>query len=106
MNISPSVRTEEVPIHCGLHCIPGQPTSSPLHCSSCRSSSIHSPYLALLCTLSGAVGVIFVFTFNIPVAGDLPFYRRFGEMLTISLGIAAISFVIGLAIRAVLQIDG
>ena len=66
---------------------------------------IHSPYLALLCTLSGAVGVIFVFTFNIPVARDLPFYRRFGEMLTISLGIAAISFVIGLAIRAVLQID-
>lgn len=63
------------------------------------------PYLALLCTLLGAVGVIFVFTFYISVAKDLPFYRRFGEMLAISLGIAAISFVIGLVIRVFLHID-
>jgi len=67
---------------------------------------IHGPYLALFCTLLGAVGVIFLFTFYISVARDLPFYRRFGEMLAISLGIAAISFVIGLVIRVVLQIDG
>ena len=66
---------------------------------------LKSPYLALLCTLSGAVGVIFLFTFYISVARDLPFYRRFGEMLAISLGIAAISFVIGLAIRVLLHID-
>ncbi|HII97961.1 MAG TPA: rubrerythrin family protein [Methanoregula sp.] len=66
---------------------------------------LKSPYLALLCTLSGAVGVIFLFTFYISVARDLPFYRRFGEMLAISLGIAAISFVIGLAIRVLLHIE-
>ncbi len=66
---------------------------------------LKSPYLALLCTLSGAVGVIFLFTFYLSVARDLPFYRRFGEMLAISLGIAAISFVIGLAIRVLLHID-
>jgi len=64
-----------------------------------------SPYMALLFTLLGAVGVIFVFTFYISVAKDLPFYRRFGEMLAISLGIAAISFVIGFAIRIFLNID-
>jgi len=64
-----------------------------------------SPYMALLFTLLGAVAVIFVFTFYISVAKDLPFYRRFGEMLAISLGIAAISFVIGLAIRVVLNIS-
>ena len=64
-----------------------------------------SPYLALLFTLIGAVVVIFVFTFYISVAKDLPFYRRFGEMLAISLGIAAISFVIGLAIRVGLNIN-
>jgi len=63
------------------------------------------PYLALAFTLLGAVGVIFVFTFYISVAKDLPFYRRFGEMLAISLGIAAISFVIGLFIRIVLHIN-
>lgn len=66
---------------------------------------LSSPYLALLFTLLGAVAVIFVFTFYISVAKDLPFYRRFGEMLAISLGIAAISFAIGLAIRVFLNIN-
>jgi VIT1/CCC1 family predicted Fe2+/Mn2+ transporter len=64
-----------------------------------------SPYLALACTLSGAVAVIFLFTFYIAVAKDLPFWKRFGEMLLISLGIAAISFVIGVLIRTVLNIN-
>ena len=56
-------------------------------------------------TLLGAVMVIFLFTFYISVAKDLPFWRRFGEMLLISLGIAAISFVIGVIIRTVLHIN-
>lgn len=66
---------------------------------------LSSPYAALGFTLIGAVGVIFFFTFYISVAKDLPFLRRFGEMLAISLGIAAISFVIGMLIRVFLQID-
>jgi VIT1/CCC1 family predicted Fe2+/Mn2+ transporter len=64
-----------------------------------------SPYHALVFTLAGAVLVIFLFTFYISVAKDLPFWRRFGEMLLISLGIAAISFVIGILIRTVLNIN-
>jgi len=64
-----------------------------------------SPYYALMLTLLGAVLVIFLFTFYISVAKDLPFWRRFGEMLLISLGIAAISFVIGIFIRTVLHIN-
>jgi VIT1/CCC1 family predicted Fe2+/Mn2+ transporter len=56
-------------------------------------------------TLLGAVMVIFLFTFYISVAKDLPFWRRFSEMLVISLGIAAISFVIGVLIRTVLHIN-
>jgi VIT1/CCC1 family predicted Fe2+/Mn2+ transporter len=64
-----------------------------------------SPYYALMFTLMGAVLVIFLFTFYISVAKDLPFWRRFGEMLVISLGIAAISFVIGVLIRTVLHIN-
>jgi len=64
-----------------------------------------SPYHALVFTLAGAVLVIFLFTFYISVAKDLPFRRRFGEMLLISLGIAAISFVIGILIRMVLNVS-
>jgi VIT1/CCC1 family predicted Fe2+/Mn2+ transporter len=63
------------------------------------------PYLALFFTLICAVLVIFLFTFYISVAKDLPFWRRFLEMAAISLGIAAISFVIGIAIRMFLNIN-
>ncbi len=66
---------------------------------------ISSPFIALMLTLSAAVMVIFVFTFYVSVAKDLPFYRRFAEMAAISLGIAAISFLIGIAIRTVLNVN-
>jgi len=65
---------------------------------------LQSPYIALVCTLIGAVLVIFIFTFYISVAKDLPFWKRFAEMAAISLGIAAISFVIGLLIRVLLNV--
>ncbi|MFA6226483.1 MAG: VIT1/CCC1 transporter family protein [Methanoregula sp.] len=64
-----------------------------------------SPFVALMFTLLAAIVVIFVFTFYVSVAKDLPFYRRFAEMAAISLGIAAISFVIGIAIRTVLNVN-
>jgi VIT1/CCC1 family predicted Fe2+/Mn2+ transporter len=66
---------------------------------------IPNPYVALVFTLLGAVVVIFLFTFYISVAKDLPFWRRFYEMATICLGIAAISFVIGLVIRVFLNVN-
>jgi vacuolar iron transporter family protein len=64
-----------------------------------------SPYYALVFTLVAAVLIIFMFTFYLSVANDLPFRRRFGEMLAISFGIAAISFVIGVVIRTVLNVN-
>lgn len=64
-----------------------------------------NPYLALLFTLAGAIVVIFVFTFYISVAKDLPFRRRFAGMAAISIGVSAISFVLGLAIRLFLHVD-
>jgi len=64
-----------------------------------------SPFIALMLTLLAAIMVIFVFTFYVSVAKDLPFYRRFAEMAAISLGIAAISFLIGIAIRTVLNVN-
>jgi VIT1/CCC1 family predicted Fe2+/Mn2+ transporter len=64
-----------------------------------------NPYVALPITLGCAILVIFLFTFYISIAKDLPFVRRFLEMVAISMGIAAISFVIGLIIRMVLHVD-
>jgi VIT1/CCC1 family predicted Fe2+/Mn2+ transporter len=64
-----------------------------------------NPYGALMLSLIGAVAVIFLFTFYISVAKDLPFWRRFAEMTAVSLGIAAISFIIGLVIRVFLNVN-
>jgi VIT1/CCC1 family predicted Fe2+/Mn2+ transporter len=66
---------------------------------------LSSPYYALVITLAGAIIIIFLFTFYISVAKDLPFWRRLGEMLLISLGIAAISFIIGILIRTVFHVN-
>jgi VIT1/CCC1 family predicted Fe2+/Mn2+ transporter len=66
---------------------------------------LKNPYLALTFTLAGAILVIFLFTFYISVAKDLPFWKRLGEMLLISLSISAISFVIGIFIRTVLNVN-
>jgi VIT1/CCC1 family predicted Fe2+/Mn2+ transporter len=66
---------------------------------------LENPYTALLFTLTGAVAVIFLFTFYISVAKELPFWRRFFEMTAISLGIAAVSFLLGLGIRVFLNVN-
>jgi VIT1/CCC1 family predicted Fe2+/Mn2+ transporter len=66
---------------------------------------LKNPYLALAFTLAGAILVIFLFTFYVSVAKDLPFWKRLGEMLLISLSISAISFVIGIFIRTVLNVN-
>jgi VIT1/CCC1 family predicted Fe2+/Mn2+ transporter len=55
--------------------------------------------------LTVVILVIIVFNYYISVAQDLPFLKRFGEMATISLGVAAISFVIGLLAKRLLGID-
>jgi VIT1/CCC1 family predicted Fe2+/Mn2+ transporter len=49
-----------------------------------------NPYVCLVLTLCNAIVVIFIFTFCISVAKDIPFRKRFFEMSFVSLGIAAI----------------
>lgn len=61
--------------------------------------------VALAVMLACVVIIILVFTYYLSVAQDLPFLKRFGEMALISLGVAAISFGIGLAAKALLGID-
>lgn len=62
-------------------------------------------YLALLFTILGALVLILAFNYYIAVAKQLHFKERFLEMAGISLGVAAISFIIGLFVRTVLGVD-
>jgi VIT1/CCC1 family predicted Fe2+/Mn2+ transporter len=63
-----------------------------------------SPYLALLLTVINAVMIIFIFTFYISVTQDIPLKSRFLEMLTISLGVAGLAFLIGFLARQLLNL--
>ena len=60
---------------------------------------------ALLVMLIIVIVIIFVFTYYISVAKDLNFRKRFGEMATISLTVAAFSFVVGLLVKNLLGIE-
>jgi VIT1/CCC1 family predicted Fe2+/Mn2+ transporter len=61
--------------------------------------------LALLTTLIIGISIIFFFNHYVSIAKDLPFRKRFLEMTLLSLGIAALSFGIGIVIRTTLGVD-
>lgn len=65
----------------------------------------HQYLFALGVMLATVVLIIVVFNYYISVAKGLPFKRRFAEMACISLGVAALSFVIGLVVKNVLGVD-
>ncbi len=62
-------------------------------------------YFCLGFTLFNAVIVIFLFTYYVSVAKDIPFRKRFFEMVTISFGVAALTFVIGYFVKLFLNVD-
>ncbi|MCF7803519.1 MAG: VIT1/CCC1 transporter family protein [Candidatus Marinimicrobia bacterium] len=62
-------------------------------------------FWALGWTLLNAILIIFVFTYYISVAKSYSFKRRFWEMVFISMGVAGISFIIGLVIRHFLGVE-
>ncbi len=64
-----------------------------------------NPFVCLAVMLTIVVVIILLFTYYISVAKDLPFGRRFGEMAAISLGVAAISFGIGILVKRFLGIE-
>ena len=61
--------------------------------------------LALMTTLIIGVLIILFFNYYVSIAKDLPFKKRFLEMTFLSLGIAALSFGIGIIIRITLGVD-
>ena len=62
-------------------------------------------YIALGFTMTFAILIIAFFNYYISVAKDVEFKHRFLEMALLSLGVAAISFVIGFIFRTFLAID-
>lgn len=66
---------------------------------------LSNEYLALAVTLTISVLIIAVFNFYISVAKDEPFGKRFFEMAGLSLGVAAISFLIGFVIKQWLGVE-
>ncbi len=61
-------------------------------------------YFSLLVMLGFAVLLILIFNFYFSVVRDIAFKERFVEMLIISMGVAALSFIIGLIMRKALHI--
>ena len=66
---------------------------------------IENYYVCLALTLTMAVTIIAVFNYYIAIAKDEPFKQRFIEMAGLSLGVAGLSFMVGLAIREFLGIE-
>jgi len=62
-------------------------------------------YLALAVTILNAIIVIVVFTFYVSVTRDLDFRGRFLEMAALCLGVAALSFILGIVVRVLLNVN-
>lgn len=66
---------------------------------------VKNVFVALSLTIAIAIIIIYIFNFYVSVAKGIPFRRRFLEMVTISLGVATISFFIGLIVNQVFNIN-
>ncbi len=66
---------------------------------------IGNPFISLGVSIGVAVFIIFVFNYYISVAKDFNFKKRFLEMAAISLGVASLSFLIGVLIKQFIGID-
>jgi VIT1/CCC1 family predicted Fe2+/Mn2+ transporter len=62
-------------------------------------------YLCLAAALAAAVAIIAGFNYYISVAKEEPFRTRFLEMAGLSLGVAAVTFTIGLLLRKFLGVE-
>lgn len=65
----------------------------------------NNPYLALVFTILTALLIILIFNFYVSVAKDYSFKKRFLEMASLSLAVAAISFGIGFMVRRILGVE-
>ncbi|HPP31297.1 MAG TPA: VIT1/CCC1 transporter family protein [Soehngenia sp.] len=61
--------------------------------------------IALVIMIILVVGIIAAFNYYISIAKDLSFKHKFREMASVSLGVAAVSFLIGLVVKQFLGLD-
>ena len=66
---------------------------------------VHMYIPALVCMLAVVILIIAGFTYYTSIAQDQPFGRRFGEMALISIGVAVVSFVVGILAKKFLGVD-
>ncbi|MEA4916589.1 VIT1/CCC1 transporter family protein [Proteiniphilum sp.] len=66
---------------------------------------VKNVFIALLITVAIAVTIIYIFNFYVSVAKGTPFRKRFLEMVSISLGVATVSFFIGLIVNRIFNIN-
>ncbi|MFH1275708.1 MAG: VIT1/CCC1 transporter family protein [Candidatus Woesearchaeota archaeon] len=66
---------------------------------------MHNIYLALGWTILNALIIILFFTFYVSIAKGVSFKKKFLEMAAISLGVAAITFIIGYLIRTYMGVE-
>jgi len=64
-----------------------------------------NPYVCLATSFACAITVIIAFNYYVAVAKNLPFKKRFLEMLYISIGVAILNFFVGLMARKYLGLD-
>jgi VIT1/CCC1 family predicted Fe2+/Mn2+ transporter len=62
-------------------------------------------YFSLVLTILTVIIVILIFTYYVSIAKDIPFRKRFSEMVLISLGVATLTFIIGFLVRVFLKIE-
>ena len=60
---------------------------------------------AFFVMIATVVGIIALFNYYVAVATDVPFGKRFAQMAAVSLSVAGISYLIGIAAKALLGID-
>lgn len=65
---------------------------------------VGNPYISLGIMLGTVVLIIFVFNYYISVAKGYNFKKRFLQMAIISLGVAALSFLIGILVKSLLGV--
>lgn len=66
---------------------------------------LQNPFIALTATIFLAIIIIFLFTYYMSIAKNYNFKKRFLEMALISLGVATLSFFIGMAANAFLGVN-
>jgi VIT1/CCC1 family predicted Fe2+/Mn2+ transporter len=66
---------------------------------------IHNVYISLTLTLLAAVLIIAAFNYYYSVVKEEKFTRRFGEMIFLSMGVALLSFGVGLLLRKFFGIE-